>query len=167
MTIRDLLNDNSIWPCLFTSIEDKFEKNRVPKLETVTKEDLVAISDVTDTYGRVIMQLLSFPYNPHDYVINVALVEKDEFSDEEYIDVSLKDPIKDLVEDLSSIPWKEVIDLDIEITSNLSAIEDCQLLTEIMWELTTWGFDSEVENSAKTNFSNFLAGFLKGDLDRN
>ena len=113
------------------------------------------------------MKLLSYPYNPHDYQINLSLIASDKFSDEDYIDVSLYDPIRDLTEDLSSLPWREVMDLNIRVCDKLMTISDSSILAEVLWELTMWGFDSEVSNNGKNSFSKFLSGFLRDDLHRN
>ena len=68
---------------------------------------------------------------------------------------------------MSSLPWNEVIDLVIDIGKDLKTIADSHILSEILWELTTWGFDTEVSSNQKDLYSKFLAGFLKEDLDKN
>jgi hypothetical protein len=159
--LRELLQDNTLWEECFKLL---WEKHGIPG---TPPEEVITVSEVKTKFTEVIMKLLSYPYNPHDYQINLSLIASDKFSDEDYIDVSLYDPIRDLTEDLSSLPWREVMDLNIRVCDKLMTISDSSILAEVLWELTMWGFDSEVSNNGKNSFSKFLSGFLRDDLHRN
>lgn len=158
---RELLQDSTLWNECFKLL---WSKHHIPG---TSEKDVITLLEVKEKFTQVIMRLLSYPYNPHDYQINLNFVQSDDFSDEDYIDVSLYDPIRDLTEDLSSLPWREVMDLNIYLSDELMTITDSTILAEILWELTMWGFDSEVSNNGKDSFSKFLSGFLRDDLHRN
>jgi len=113
------------------------------------------------------MSLLSLPFRPNDYIIQFQLIPVDDFNKVEYVDISLHDPLKNVNDDLSALPWSELIDLPLLVSEQLAHYTDADLLAELLWELTTWGFDTEVSKVSKDRYSNFLAGFFRDDLDKN
>ena len=161
MTLRDLLQENTTWVECFQLIQIKYEEI------SESLDDVPDLDSVRKGYTQLIMKLLAYPYNPHDYIIQLDTIPVDDFNPIEYIDVALVDPIRSLTDDLSSLPWGEVIDLEIDLAKELLTITDSQVLSEILWELTTWGFDSEITDNKKDLYSYFLAGFLRDDLDKN
>lgn len=161
MTLRDLLQENTTWIECFQLIQIKYEEI------SESLDDVPDLDSVRRGYAQLIMKLLAYPYNPHDYIIQLDTIPVDDFNPIEYIDVALVDPIRSLTDDLSSLPWGEVIDLEIDLEKELLSITDSQVLSEILWELTTWGFDSEITDNKKDLYSHFLAGFLRDDLDKN
>ena len=161
MTLRDILQDSEIWVDCFQLLQVKYEEI------TDNEEEIPSLDHIRKGYTQLIMKLLSHPYNPHDYFIQLDVIPVDDFNPAEYIDVALIDPIRSLTDDLSSLPWGEVVDLEIDLANDLLHIPDSQILSEILWELTTWGFDSEIMANKKDAYSHFLAGFLRDDLDKN
>lgn len=161
MTFRDLLQENTIWPDTFQLLHIKYEELGDEASMSVT------IEEVSEKYTKLIMKLLSYAYNPHDYSIVLAVVPVDDFNDVEYVDVALVDPIKGLTDDLAALPWKEIVDLTVELPSDLGDYSDAQILSDILWELTTWGFTTDISDQSKDLYSSFLAGFFKEGLDRN
>lgn len=161
MTFRDLLQENAIWPDTFQLIHIKYEELGDESSMAVT------MAEVSEKYTKLIMKLLAYAYNPHDYSIVLSLVPVDAFNDVEYVDVALVDPIKGLTDDLASLPWKEIVDLTIELPSDLGDYSDAQVLSDILWELTTWGFTTDINDQSKDLYSSFLAGFFREGLDRN
>ena len=161
MTFRDLLQENSIWSDTFQLIHIKYEDLGDEVSMSVT------IGEVSEKYTKLIMQLLAYSYNPHDYTIALTLVPVDAFNDVEYVDVALVDPIKGFTDDLAALPWREIVDLVIDLPSELGDYSDAQLLSDILWELTTWGFSTDINDQSKDLYSSFLAGFFKEGLDRN
>ena len=160
ISLRELLQDSNIWADSFILLQLKYE-------ESAEDSDIPTAKDVSERYTKLIMSLLSFPFRPNDYVIQFQLIPVDEFNKVEYVDISIHDPIKNVNDDLSALPWSELIDLPLLVSEQLAHYTDADLLAELLWELTTWGFDTEVSKVSKDRYSNFLAGFFRDDLDKN
>ncbi len=161
ITFRDLLQDSSIWSDTFLLLQLKYEES------AENMSDVPSVDEIAAKYTKLIMKLLAYPYCLNDYNIQLSLIPVDKYNKFEYVDVSLYDPIKKINDDLSSIPWREIVDLDLAVDDALATYGDEDLLAELLWELTTWGVDTEVSRTSKDLYSTFLSGFLKGDLDKN
>ncbi len=161
VTFRELLQDSSLWEQTITLLETKYYSEGFEE-ENITRDE------IQHTYIKVVMKLLSFPCDPQDFSIFVSLVPKDNFNELEYVDVCVTDNVSHLHEDMSSLPWRSLVDLPIIIDDTLMSLSDAEILCEILWEITIWGFSEEMEVfEARDKFTTFVSGFLRKDLDRN
>jgi len=162
MTLRDLIQDSNIWKDALSLICVKYESEGFPDPDGTLKDEVNVI------YTNTMMRLLAFPYNPQDFLINISLIPKDEFNDEEYVDISLLDPIKNLQEDIAVLPWSELIDLDLKLDTCVKKYSKPELLSELLWEFTIWGFESDVSAAeVRSKFSTFVSGFLSNNIGKN
>ena len=161
ISFRELLQNSDLWPKTISQLQSKYI-NEGFSGENITEDE------IQHTYVKVIMKLLSFPCNLQDYSIYVTFVPKDKFNDTEYVDVSIMDEVTGVNQDLNSLEWSSLVDLPITLDETVAHLEDSELLCELLWELTVWGFSEDMSVfSERDKFTTFVSGFLRNDLERN
>jgi len=161
LSFRELLQNSEIWSEAISLLQTKYA-NEGFSGETISSDE------IQHTYIKVIMKLLSLPCNIEDYSIYLTFIPKDSFNESEYIDVSVVDEITGINEDFNSLNWSRLVDLPITLDENIAHLDDSELLCELLWELTVWGFSEDMSVfSEKDKFTTFVSGFLRKDLDRN
>ena len=133
---EDLLSDSFIRDKAFRLLKKKHSK--------------ASLDMVREIYTRVIDTLLVPSIPPtDDYVLKLTNVPTDEFNDEEYIDVSLFSPSEGKGYSMDFVPWESLSSMGVTLGEDTS-LSKTQMLSELLWEITFWGFSPEdVEGEKK------------------
>ena len=125
------------------------------------------ISEARTAYENVITSVLEAApqKNPDlenpDLLIKLSRVKKDEFNDEEYIDVSLysEDEEKSYAVDFTS--WGSMAKRYI-ILGDAMYLTNAEILAEVLWEITFWGFSIEDVQKEKDKLEEALEETREG-----
>jgi hypothetical protein len=89
------------------------------------------------------MELLSIKPQSARHAYNLYINELEDDLDEDsepIIDITLRDVDKDELYALDFCKWSEIIDIQIE---NATSLNRNEILSEILWEITFWGFSQQ------------------------
>jgi hypothetical protein len=147
MIFRNLLVEEPLGDC-FLLLFKKYSK------EFSEHDNKLNLDNIEWLYSGVITNLIEIPKSDPLNSIILTLVPVDEFNDEEYVDVSIK-PQNGKICAMDFLSWSEVIDAKIEVLG--CSLDGGQIIAEILWEMTFYGFsESEIGNER-----NFLLNSMK------
>ena len=94
-----------------------------------------------------------------DLSIKLSKVEKDNFNDEEYIDVSLYSEDEDQGYAVDFTTWESLANKYVILAED-TALSKAEMLAEILWEITFWGFSMETINKERAKLDQAVEDVL-------
>ena len=97
-----------------------------------------------------------------DYVIRLSKVSRDDFNDEEYIDVSLYSPSQAKGFAMDMVPWESLTSMDVQLGEETQLTKP-RILSEILWEITFWGYSPEAVEAEKDKLLDSIRDIEEGN----